>query len=84
MQGEVSVKTAESGDEVVLECANGSFSRIPSVHVGWSQLVINIFVLHVLFEDGGCFIVKALEEGAQASSTQPIVALLVGCKDVSG
>lgn len=84
MQREVSVKTAESGDEMVLECANGSFSRIPSVHVGWNQLVINIFVLHVLFEDGGCFIVKALEKGAQASSTQPLVALLVGCKDVSG
>ena len=83
MKREIFVKTAEPSDEVVFESANGSFSRIPLVHVGWSQLVINIFVLHVLFEDGGCFIVKALEEGAQASSTQPIVALLVGYKDVS-
>ena len=69
VEGEILVDAAESCDEVVFESANGPFGRVPSVHVGWGQLVVNIFVFHELFQDSGCFIVKALEEGSEASCT---------------
>lgn len=32
---EILISAAESGDEVVLECADGSFGRVTTVHAGW-------------------------------------------------
>jgi hypothetical protein len=42
-------KTAEPGNEVVLEGADGSFCCILVVNARWDQLVVNSDVSHVLF-----------------------------------
>jgi hypothetical protein len=57
MEWESGGKAAKSGNEVVLECPDGSFCSILAVDAGWDQLVVNSNVGHVAFEDGRAFIV---------------------------
>ncbi len=43
VEQKVLVCAAQTHNEVVLECANGSFSSIPAVNVGWDELIVHFF-----------------------------------------
>ena len=61
MHGEEFIGAAEDGNEVVFECAYGSFSGVASMYVGWRELVRNIVLLLEKGFDGlGCFIVHSV------------------------
>ena len=57
VQGEILVSAAKASDEVVFECADGSFSSIVAMDMGWDQLVIDIFSYQEVLEGLGCFVV---------------------------
>ena len=57
MQGEILVSAAKASDEVVFECADGSFCSIVMVDMGRDQLVIHIFSYKEVLEGLGCFVV---------------------------
>ena len=47
MKWEVFVNAAETGDEMVFEGANGSFSSVATMDVGRCKLEVHILVFHV-------------------------------------
>jgi len=57
VQGEILVSAAKASNEVVFECADGSFGSIAMVDMGRNQLVINIFSCKEVLEGLGCFVV---------------------------
>ena len=58
---------AEARDEVVLESLDGAFSPVAAVEPGWSELILNVFVCHEVFEELGCFVVKTMEFGTETA-----------------
>ena len=78
MNGKVLVHTAQAGDEVILERADGAFGSIATMDVGWSKLEVNIFLNKEVLEGVGAFIVKTMETRAQSGSTQLSMNLLEG------
>jgi hypothetical protein len=75
------VGAAGAQDKMVNERANGMFSIVTAVQVGRSELGINVFGTKEGFEDWWAFIVKLLENGAEASVDEDDVRPLIGCKD---
>ena len=69
---------APSRNQVILSCSCGAFGGIGSVFVWWDKLVINLFVLHVGFEEIAGFVVKSLERGTQAAGDKEVEDLFVG------
>jgi hypothetical protein len=51
---------------MVLECSDSTLSGIASVDAGRHELVVYIFLLEEVFQDGGTFIVKSLKLWAEA------------------
>ncbi len=52
VEWEVGVTAGKAGDEMVLQCAEGTFGGIVAVNSRGSELVVHLFVLHEFFEDG--------------------------------
>ena len=50
MKWKIGVRTAEAGDEVVLEGADDAFGRVAAMDVRWRQLVVNGLLRQVLLE----------------------------------
>ena len=67
VQGKVLVDTAQAGNKMVLERADGAFGGIASVQSWRHKLEVNGFVPEKLFERGGALIVQAVQLGPQAS-----------------
>ena len=44
VQRKIRIDAAESGDEMILECANGTFGSITPVASWWDQLKVNFLV----------------------------------------
>jgi hypothetical protein len=81
VEWEFRVGTAESSNEVVFECTNGTFSGVAAVNVGGNELVINLFRLHEFFEHRRGFIVKTLHFWFEARLAQSRMANFVCLKD---
>ena len=61
MERKVRVGDAKDGDEILLERPNGAFGGVPSVDMGWHELVVDVVVFEVGPEVSRSFIIKALE-----------------------
>lgn len=66
MQRETSIGGSQSGNEMVSEGADGTFSCIALVAVVWHKLEVCVLVLHAFFKNIGTFVVESLETGLQA------------------
>ena len=60
MQWKVGVGAAQAGDKMVLPRADSAFGGVAPVYVGRDKLKVNLGVGHVLLQDLGAFVVKAL------------------------
>jgi len=69
---------------VVFESADGLLGCIVTVGVGWDQLIVNILSSEEGLEGTGCFIVEALELGAETCVAEAGMEALVGSEDVLG
>jgi hypothetical protein len=78
------VHTAKAGNEVILECANGTFSGIAAMDTRWHELELDLLIMEELFECSRAFVVKSLKEWTKASCTQSGVKNLVTGEDGSG
>ena len=58
------VDAAQSSDEMVFKCANGTFGCIASVQVGRDKLEIDVGVAKKRLEGGGTLVVQTMELGA--------------------
>ena len=47
MERKVRVGAAKDGDEMIFERPNGAFGGVPSVDMGWHDLVVNVVVVEV-------------------------------------
>ena len=81
MEGKGLVSAAEASDEMVLECPDGSFSRVAAMHAGWGQLEVNGLFMEEVFEYLGAFIIKAEQFGTEAMGCEEGMGSLMGCKD---
>jgi hypothetical protein len=63
---------------VVLESADGTFCGVASMDTGWNKLEIDALVAHVLLEDGGSFVVEAIQNGTEPGSDEDSDCFLVG------
>ena len=61
MERKVRVVAAKDGDEMLLEHPNGAFSGVPSVDMGWHELVVDVVLVEVGPEGSRSFVVTALE-----------------------
>ena len=61
MDRKVRIGAAKDGDEMIFERPNGAFGGVPSVDVGWHELVVDVVVVKVGSEGSRGFVVKALE-----------------------
>ena len=61
MERKVRVGAAKDGNEMIIERPNGAFGGVPSVDMGWHELVVDVVVVEVGPEGSRSFIVKALE-----------------------
>ena len=84
MEWESGRQAAESSNEVVFECSDGSFCCSLAVDARWDELVVNTDVGHVVFYDGGAFVVKALELRSETSFGQDCHQYLVCFEDGEG
>jgi hypothetical protein len=84
VKGKVFVDTAQASDEMILERLNFPFSSVASMHVRRDHLKVHVFVVKELFQEGGAFIVEALELGAKASLTELGMEGLVGSENRLG
>ena len=48
MDGECWIGGAEAGDEVIFECANGTFCGVASMGVWGDKLEVNVLLSHVV------------------------------------
>lgn len=78
MKREIGVGAAEAGNEVVLEGPDGAFCGIAAVDAGGYELEVYVLFAHVVLQDGGGFVVKALEARAQAGGNEDGKGCLVG------
>jgi len=78
------VTAAQDGLEVVLESLDGTFSSIAAMYVSRGELVINVFLFEVGFEDVRALIVEALDVGPGATMDKDVVHLDIGSKDGGG
>ena len=69
---------------MVLAGSNCSFCGIASVDARWGQLEVDVLRVKVILEDGGAFVVQAVELGFEASLHHDGVAALEGCQDFIG
>ena len=58
MQGETIVSSTNESDEMVLPCADCAFGGIATMLVGWNELEVNLFLVHVTFEKGRTLVVE--------------------------
>jgi len=63
MNGEIFVSATESGNKMIFECLDCPFSCIVAMEVWQDQLEVNTFLLEIVLEYTGGFVVKALEFG---------------------
>jgi len=69
------VTTTQGGLEMVLEGLDGTFSSIAAMHVSGGELVSNVLLKEVGFEDVRAFIVEGLEVGLGAVMDEDVVQL---------
>ena len=81
VEGKGGIGAAEAGDEVVFERSDCTFGGIPAMHVGRSELEVDVVGDHETLEGGGGFVVQALEEGAEAARGQGFVGALESGED---
>jgi hypothetical protein len=67
LEREIGVGAAESGDKVNFKSPDGSLGSIAAVDMRRGELEINLFAWHEVLEQGGGFVVKALELPSEAS-----------------
>ena len=79
MEREILIKAAQASNEVIFVGSDGTLSSIAPVHTRWDKLKIDGFVPHEVLEDGGAFIVKTLELGAEPNLDKHGDRLLVSC-----
>ena len=70
MEWEILVDTAETGNEMVFERADGAFGGIATVHAGRDELKVDIGVVQKLLECRRAFVVEAVEFGSEASGDE--------------
>ena len=61
MERKFRVGAAQDGDKMIFERPNGAFGGVPSVDMGWHELVVDVVVVEVGPEGSRSFVVKALE-----------------------
>jgi hypothetical protein len=69
---------------MIFERADRTLGSVSSMHARWDELEVNVFISHVLFEDGRGYVVEALEDGAQASCDEDGEGFFVGAEDGGG
>ena len=81
MEWEVGVNAAESGNEMVFEGADGSLSGIATVDSRWDKLIVDCLSSEEVLEDGGAFVVEALELWAESGCAELGMERAVGLKN---
>lgn len=66
---------------MIFEGADGSFSCVAAMQVGWCQLEVNIICMEELAEEGGSFIIQSLELWFEATGNEKGVYFLEGSDD---
>lgn len=69
---------------MIFECADASFSGIAAMHSRRHQLVVNLGINQVIFEEGGTFVVESMESRCVASTEEAFVDMLEGCENAFG
>jgi hypothetical protein len=57
----IRVRTAETGNEVILEGTYGAFGGVATVQMGWGQLEVDLVGRHKGLESGRRLVVETLE-----------------------
>jgi len=78
---EIFVSATKAGNEVVFECADGTFSGIVAMHMGRDQLEIHILCHQKVFEGLGGFVVQPLKFGLETGCTKAGVRSSVSLKN---
>ena len=65
MNRKITVHTAQSSNEMVLECTDGLFGSIASMNMWWDKLIIDVLLCHEVLEELGAFIIEALQHGLE-------------------
>ena len=81
MQWEKWIDAAKCCNKMVLECAYGAFSSIPTVRVGWCLLEIHLLWPHEFFASFGAFVVESLDLWFMAKAHQFGVQCFACCDD---
>ncbi len=81
MDGEIFIHAAQPGNEMIFEGADCLLGGIASVEVWQDQLEVDAFMMKVLLECAGGFIVKALELWLQSSCTELCMPHFIGIKN---
>lgn len=64
---------------MIFEDADCAFCLVASVYLGWDELEVAPVAGDEVFEEGGCFVVKALELRSEATRSESGVDPFVGC-----
>jgi hypothetical protein len=75
----VPVHGANAGNQVVFECANGTFGGGVAVNVWWRELEFDARLRHERLEGKGCSIVKAFQDRFETTSFKEGHRLLERC-----
>ncbi len=74
IEREVRAGTAEAGDEVVFEGADGPFGGVTAIDARRGELEINVLGAHELLEGEGGFVVQSLERGRRPREVNKVCA----------
>jgi hypothetical protein len=75
------VCAAEASNEMILESLDCTFGPVATMKAGRSQLVVDVFVGHEVFEELRGFIVKAMQFGTEATALEEAKNCFVGDLD---
>jgi hypothetical protein len=73
VNGEIWICASQTGKKKILEGANGAFGRVILVNAGWNKLEVDVLLNDKIFEDGGAFVVEAMQLWTEAGSYQYVL-----------
>jgi hypothetical protein len=62
---------------VFFESANGSFSVVAAMAVGWNKLIFHVIGSEKVFQSGGCFVFKSLKFGFETLGSEFLMDVVV-------
>jgi hypothetical protein len=75
------VGVAEARNEMILESLDGTFGPVATMKASRSQLVVNMFNRHEIFQELRGFIVEAMKFGTEAMALEKAKNCFIGSFD---